>query len=48
VGANWRVTLRFAGPDAFDVDYVDYHQGGRTMPMKNSPHPGSFVLRQFQ
>ena len=25
VRANWRVTFRFAGQDAFDVDYVDYH-----------------------
>lgn len=25
VRANWRVTFRFAAPDAFDVDYVDYH-----------------------
>jgi len=25
VRANWRVTFRFADPDAFDVDYVDYH-----------------------
>ena len=25
VRANWRVIFRFEGPDAFDVDYVDYH-----------------------
>ena len=25
VRANWRVIFRFAGTDAFDVDYVDYH-----------------------
>jgi len=25
VRANWRVTFRFADPDAFNVDYVDYH-----------------------
>jgi proteic killer suppression protein len=25
VRANWRVIFRFGGPDAFDVDYVDYH-----------------------
>ena len=25
VRANWRVILRFAGRDAFDVDYLDYH-----------------------
>ena len=25
VRANWRVIFRFAGPDALDVDYVDYH-----------------------
>jgi proteic killer suppression protein len=25
VRANWRVTFRFADPEAYDVDYVDYH-----------------------
>ena len=25
VRANWRVIFRFADPDSFDVDYVDYH-----------------------
>jgi proteic killer suppression protein len=25
VRANWRVIFRFVAPDAFDVDYVDYH-----------------------
>lgn len=25
VRANWRVVFRFAAPDVFDVDYVDYH-----------------------
>jgi toxin HigB-1 len=25
VRANWRVVFRFAEPDAFDVEYVDYH-----------------------
>lgn len=25
VRANWRVIFRFIGPDAFDVDYLDYH-----------------------
>jgi toxin HigB-1 len=25
VRANWRVTFRFTDPDAFNVDYVDYH-----------------------
>jgi proteic killer suppression protein len=25
VRANWRVIFRFVEPDAFDVDYVDYH-----------------------
>ena len=25
VSGNWRVTFRFEGKDAFDVDYVDYH-----------------------
>jgi toxin HigB-1 len=25
VSGNWRVTFRFEGPDATDVDYEDYH-----------------------
>ena len=25
VRANWRVVFRFVDPDAFDVDYSDYH-----------------------
>jgi toxin HigB-1 len=25
VGSNWRVTFRFTGKDATDVDYEDYH-----------------------
>ena len=25
VSGNWRVTVRFEGIDAADVDYVDYH-----------------------
>jgi toxin HigB-1 len=25
VSGNWRVTFRFEGKDAIDVDYVDYH-----------------------
>ena len=25
VSGNWRVTFRFDGVDAADVDYVDYH-----------------------
>ena len=25
VSGNWRVTFRFDGPDAIDVDYEDYH-----------------------
>ena len=25
VRANWRVIFRFAGNDAFDVQYLDYH-----------------------
>jgi proteic killer suppression protein len=25
VSGNWRVTFRFQGQDATDVDYVDYH-----------------------
>ena len=25
VSGNWRVTFKFDGPDAIDVDYEDYH-----------------------
>ena len=25
VSGNWRVIFRFAGIDAYDVDYLDYH-----------------------
>ena len=25
VSGNWRVTFRFEGPDAADVNYEDYH-----------------------
>ncbi len=25
VSGNWRMTFRFAGPDAYDVDLEDYH-----------------------
>ena len=25
VSGNWRITFRFEGPDAVDVDYEDYH-----------------------
>jgi proteic killer suppression protein len=25
VSGNWRITFRFDGPDAVDVDYEDYH-----------------------
>jgi len=25
VSGNWRVTFRFDGEDAFDVDFEDYH-----------------------
>ena len=25
VSGNWRMTFRFEGVDAIDVDYVDYH-----------------------
>jgi proteic killer suppression protein len=25
VSANWRLTFRFEGEDAVDVDYEDYH-----------------------
>jgi len=26
VSGNWRVTFRFEGPDAMDVNYEDYHR----------------------
>jgi len=25
VSGNWRITFRFSGKDAVDVDYEDYH-----------------------
>jgi proteic killer suppression protein len=25
VSGNWRITWRFDGPDAADVDLIDYH-----------------------
>jgi proteic killer suppression protein len=25
VSGNWRVTFKFEGPDAIDVNYEDYH-----------------------
>jgi proteic killer suppression protein len=25
VSGNWRITFKFDGPDAIDVDYLDYH-----------------------
>ena len=25
VSGNWRVTFKFKGPDAIDVNYEDYH-----------------------
>ena len=25
ISRNWRVTFRFEGGDAYDVDFVDYH-----------------------
>jgi proteic killer suppression protein len=25
VNGNWRITFRFDGADAIDVDYLDYH-----------------------
>jgi len=25
VSGNWRITFRFEGPDAIDVNYEDYH-----------------------
>jgi proteic killer suppression protein len=28
VRANWRVVFRFAEGNAYDLDYLDYHQGG--------------------
>ena len=26
VSGNWRVTFKFDGPDAIDVNYEDYHE----------------------
>ena len=28
VSGNWRITFRFSGKDAVDVEYEDYHRGG--------------------
>jgi len=25
VSGNWRITFKFDGPDAVDIDYEDYH-----------------------
>jgi len=25
VSGNWRITFKFEGPDAIEVDYEDYH-----------------------
>ncbi len=25
VSGNWRITFKFDGPDAIDIDYEDYH-----------------------
>ena len=25
VSGNWRITFKFNGPDAIDIDYEDYH-----------------------
>jgi proteic killer suppression protein len=25
VSSNWRITFRFGGKDAVDIDYEDYH-----------------------
>ena len=47
VSGNLRMTFRFEGEDARDVDLLDYHYNGdwsETMPMKNPPHPGETVL----
>jgi len=40
VRANWRVTFRFGGGGAYDVDLEDYHNA---MPMKNPVHPSALA-----
>ena len=45
VSGNWRITFRFEGVDAIDVDFEDYHQV-TMMKMYNPPHPGE-VLREL-
>jgi proteic killer suppression protein len=25
ISGNWRMTFKFDGPDAIDIDYEDYH-----------------------
>ena len=43
IRANWRIIFRFQSGDAFDVELIDYHYGGNTLPMKNPPHPGRSI-----
>ena len=43
ISVNWRIIFRFEGRDVRDVDFADYHQEERDMPMKNPPHPGLSV-----
>ena len=43
VSGNWRIVFRFDGRDVRDVNFIDYHQEGRGMPMKIPPHPGLSV-----
>ena len=44
--ANWRIVFRFEDGHAVDVDYLDYHQESRAMPMHDPPHPGAVIRRQ--
>jgi addiction module HigA family antidote len=46
VSGNWRVTFKFEGEDAKDVDYLDYHwiAKGAIMIMRKPTHPGEILL----
>jgi len=43
VRANWRVTFRFEGGDAYDVDLEDYHSEGRCDADEKPVHPGALA-----
>lgn len=43
VSGNWRITFAFENGHTVDVDYEDYHQGGKDMPMANPVHPGEII-----